>query len=142
MKIRFALYISEQITKFSGLFRDIEEELNKYLEKKEYGSDIIEIEIGIICVESQFEPFFKPRKPKYTKEKKYEKDGAKYHLNRVFGYDLKLEFDTLINASGHDAQKILVDLIFKSFSTITANYPKLDFQIDEFKNDVATFFKE
>jgi hypothetical protein len=50
------------------------------------------IAIGIICVEPKFEPFFKPRPPKLTKDKVYKEEGFEQPLGSVFEYEINLDY--------------------------------------------------
>jgi hypothetical protein len=138
MKIALAQYTSAEIRNKSRCLNDFSNEMEEYFKDKNYGKDLKEIVVGIVCVSNYFEQFFKPRIPKYTKEKKSVKSQytkQEYDIEKCLSYDIKLDFDTFKNSSEIEAKKYL--------SIILEFKPKIkDFDFINFKKDLQNYFKE
>ncbi|WP_035651846.1 hypothetical protein [Flavobacterium sp. ASV13] len=144
MKLALAQYTSAEIKKETRFLIDFSDEIEKYFIKKKYGNDLMEIVIGIICVSSIFEQFFKPKSPKYTKEKKHIKsEGFEYEVEKCLEYSIKLDFETFKNSSEIKAKKYLAQEILKSLEIIDTMKSKFkDFDLVNFKKDLENYFKE
>lgn len=146
MKIGFAQYTSAEIRKETRFLIDFSNDMEEYFIKKTYGTDVIEIIIGIICVSPSFETFFKPGKPKYIKEKKGIKSEftkQEYDIEKCLTYDIKLDFETFKNSSEVEAKRYLELEILKSLEIIEAMKTKMkDFDLIKFKRDLEDYFKE
>ncbi|WP_264536249.1 hypothetical protein [Flavobacterium sp. N1736] len=144
MKLALAQYISAEIKKETRFLIDFSDNMEKSFIKKIYGNDLMEIVIGIICVSPIFEQFFKPKPPKYTKEKKHIKsEGFEYEIEKCLEYSIKLDFETFRNSSEIEAKKYLSEEILKSLEIIEAMKSKIkDFDLINFKKDLENYFKE
>lgn len=144
MKIAFGLNLSPEINRFLNLFNQIELGMNNITEKKNYGNAINELFIGLICVAPQFEPFYKPRRPKYIKEKKeYEKDGFSFAFEKTFEYEIKLNYEDLKNAKEEDAERMIAEEILSSLQVFDKMKSKIkDFDEKRFKADIERYFRE
>ncbi|CAD0007110.1 hypothetical protein FLACHUCJ7_03180 [Flavobacterium chungangense] len=144
MKFALALYTSAEIKKETRFLVHFSDELEKSFNNKKYGDDLMEIVIGIICVSPVFEQFFKPRKPKYTKDKKHVKsEGFEYDIEKCLEFDLKLDFEIIKKASDDEAKKYLSKEILKSLDIINTMKSKIkDFDLINFKQDLENYFKE
>jgi hypothetical protein len=106
------------------------EELNLFFKKKNYGERIKEINIGVICVSKGFEPFFMVRPPKILKKEP------------IVTYELKLDFDLMINASEEQRKQILVSELFKVTKEVLLEKTIKGFEKEEFIRDLEFYFKE
>jgi hypothetical protein len=144
MKLALAQYTSTDIVKETNFLTDFSNDLKSHFNKKEYGDSLKNIVIGIICVSSTLEVFFKPRKPKYTKAKKHVKsEGFEYDIEKYLEFDLKLDFDIIKNSSEVEAKKYLAQEILKSLSVIETMKSKIKgFDFLTFRTDLENYFKE
>ncbi|WP_395044492.1 Imm44 family immunity protein [Flavobacterium sp.] len=128
MNIGFGLQFSREFTNEDfSIIDKIEVELNTYLESKSYGVNIEKIYIGIICVSKDFEPFFNVRPLKiYRKEKTFE-------------YELKLDFNKMINSDNEKRKKIIYTEIFKTTKEIFSDKKVNGFDSDKFVIDLEFF---
>jgi len=145
MKIALVKYASIDIESNLRFSISLSEELETFFEKRNYGEDVKEIIIGIICVSKNFEPFFNPRKPRYIKGKRIIKSKytkQEYEIEKCFEYDIKLDFETFKKVTEAEAKKILVEEILKSLSVLDEFNSKIkNFDTTNFKNDLKHFFK-
>ncbi|RZJ76298.1 MAG: hypothetical protein EOO45_02790 [Flavobacterium sp.] len=138
MKIGLARYISVEIEKFSEIFTSIESELNNFFLRKDYGQNVKELHIGIICVSPQFEQFFQPKNVKFTRGKKYEKEGVLFSLEGVLEYDFKLDYASMISI-GDEARTIIIYALLESLRELKEISSKLKFNLGDFENDMRLF---
>ncbi|QOG04749.1 hypothetical protein [Flavobacterium sp. MDT1-60] len=144
MKVALAQYTSAEIKKETRFLIDFSNDLEVWFSEKKYGNDLMEIVIGIICVSPIFEQFFKPKPPKYTKEKKHIKsEGFEYEVEKCLEYSIKLDFETFKSSSEVEAKKYLSSEIIKSLAIIETMKVKIkDFDLINFKTDLEDYFKE
>lgn len=129
MKFSLVQYTSDEITSKSEMITSISKDIEVYLEKKDYGSSINTIFIGVICVNPQFEQFFQPRQ-KYTKSKK------------MLEYSIVLDFELFKSAMENKAIEILVQRILNSIIEVVEKFSINDFNIEQYKRDLKQLFKE
>lgn len=71
MKVRLALYLDNKLTSKSNIVNELSSELENHFQSNDYGDSLVEIYFGIVSMSEDFKAFFKPRKPKFTKSKKF-----------------------------------------------------------------------
>lgn len=145
MELALAQYTSVEIRNESFFITLFSDELGNYFVSKNYGDDIREITINIICVSENFESFFKPKKPKYIKEKKsIESYGFKYEIEKRLIYEIKIDFNEFKNADDEiSRKKILSREILSSLDKLDSIKQKIkDFDWEFFKRDLEIYFKE
>lgn len=144
--MRFALTIETSVgisDEKTNLIINLSNKLSDYFSDKDYGNDVIKILIGVICVAPEFEWFSKIRKPKYVFYRKYIRDHSEIIEDRVFTFDLKLDFESFKNQSDKQNNKMLALEILKSLSNLDSLPKKVkDFDKELFKEDVKTFLDE
>lgn len=145
MRIALVQYTSDEIRKEADFLTFLSDSLESNFKNKNYGVDINELIIGVICVSKNFEPFFIPQKPKYIKEKKIKKSkytGLEYEVEKCLTYDIKLDFNEFKNAENDtERKKILAKSIFDSLIIFDEMKKKIkDFNIELFKSDLMAFF--
>ena len=74
----------------------------------------MEIIISILCISSEFEKFYLPKKPKYTDFKEYVIDGICVKEERLFTYQLKIDFDLFKSNDAKENKYLLAREIIKS----------------------------
>jgi hypothetical protein len=118
--------------------------LKKFLVKKDYGSSIKTIVIGIKCVSPQFEQFFKPSKPKYNKSRKEIKtQETTIVIENNFSYDIVLDFNSINNATQLEVNKIVAKKIIESLFVFDNFKSKIkDFNVEKFKSDLEDYFRK
>jgi len=146
MKIALAQFTSADIRKETDFISDFSNEMEEWAGEKNYGNDLIELVIGIICVNPSVEDFFKPGKPKFIKKKKgviSEFTKNEYDIEKCLTYDIKLDFETFRKFSEIEAKKHLSLEILKSLEIIETMRTKIkDFDLATFKKDLECYFKE
>ncbi len=146
MKFFISQVFSIEIEKKANIPMVISDYLSKYFDSKNYGSDLIEMGINLICVSPGFDQFFVPKKPKYIKDKKTRKSiytQNDYTIEMYFTYDIKIDFETFKNATESDAEKILAREILSSLNTLDSIRKKIkDFDWYAFKRDLENYFRE
>lgn len=145
MKLALAQYTSREVDKETQFITSFSDTLEAYFHNKVYGEDINEIVIGVICVSEGFEQFFKPKKPKYTKEKKSIKsEGFEYEIEKCLEYSINIDFNEFKNANDElQRKKILSRDILLSIDNLDLIKKKIKhFNWEQFKRDLETYFKE
>ena len=144
MKVRFNESSSiefKQTTKNIEV-KELSNELEIFFKPRDYGSSIQSYIIGVIYVHPNFDPFFKPQKPEYTEDEKAIFHGVEVHVEKTFGFGIKLDFNTFLNSTKEDGLKMIASEIMKALSGI--KYPKkvTDFDGAAFHKDVECFFRD
>lgn len=144
MKLALAQYTSVEIVNQSSFITPFSDNLKTHFKDKHYGNDLIEIVIGVICVSPGFEPFFKPKRPQYIKDKKtFKTDGFSYDVEKSLGYDIKLDFEKLKNGTELERMQQLAFEIISSLSIFDKMKTKIkDFNFEKFKVDLEAYFKD
>ena len=125
------------------LILGLEKELKVFFIKKNYGGDLKKIVMGICCMAEEFENFYKRRKPSYTAYKEITIVNKKIIIDRVFEYEIWLNFKVFNSLSEKGAKKLLAQEILKSLSNLDTLPKKIkDFIREKFKYDMERFFSE
>ena len=130
MKVAFVHYFSEELKHFSLPLLKRELLIKKHFAKKDYGSAVKELYIGLIAIAPQFEAFFKVKGPKYIKKE----------VN-FLEYDVKLEYGKLINSSLEESKLLIFNTVLNSLPTLAKICSKLDFNLSEFERDLESFLR-
>jgi hypothetical protein len=107
MEFGLAKYLSNDLTNKSKIIQDYSERLSEFFKSKYYGDGLKDISVGIICVSPEFESFFKPRKPKFTKSKTVVIYGLRTVYDHVFECDVKLDYESFKKANNKEMLKII-----------------------------------
>ena len=141
MKVGLAIYASREVN--SDTINDLSNELEIQFKDLVYGEGVYNLYTGIICVSKDFEPFFKPRKPKYTKNKKEnEIDGIKYTTEKSFEFDCKIDFNTYQELDDVGKKSLIASDLLKTTKEVFKKKKIKDFKEEEFIEDLENFFKE
>lgn len=99
MLFHITYYRTEDLAQLFYAFQEKARLLEIYIEPREYGEAIQEFFIGLICVSPEFKTFFKPRRDRYTKDRKVRhRDGFEIISERTFECEIELPYDTLVTA--------------------------------------------
>ncbi|NQX41290.1 hypothetical protein SAMN05421820_107169 [Pedobacter steynii] len=144
MKFGLAITITHKVEGKSKIIQSLSEDLKRHFHNRQYGADIKAYTIGIVCVSPQFEQFFKPKKPRYTKGVKVVNfDGIPITLEDSFEYLIRIDFDEFKNADEEMSKKILGREILASLTIFEKMKSKIkDFDISSFKADLEDYFKD
>jgi hypothetical protein len=136
MKIALTGYYSIGIEKKIEIVTSISEKLRLYFSDLNYGSDLKEILIGIICVAPEFEKFNQPRKPKYIEFRKSMTNGLEVVEEKVFIYEIVIDYEDFYFNNDSDNISYLINELLKSLK-ILDNLPKKikNFNKEQFIND-------
>jgi hypothetical protein len=150
MEIGISLEIDASIDFKSNDIINMSNDLENHFRNKDYGTDVKEIYIGLICIESKLgiENLFKVRKPKYTDFKKSinRLTGEEMIIQKNFCYDVKLENDILESfkqSNQKEGQKILAFELIHSLKNLEFLSKKVqDFERMQFEKDFIGFFEK
>jgi len=135
MEFGLAKYLSNDLTNKSKIIQDYSERLSEFFKSKYYGDGLKDISVGIICVSPEFESFFKPRKPKFTKSKTVVIDGLSTVYDHVFECDVKLDYESFKKANNEEMLKIIATGLVSILDVLKEKKIK-DFDIDRFQQDL------
>ena len=144
--MRFALTIetsagvSEHRT---NLIVGISNRLSEYFRDRDYGSDVRTILIGVICVAPEFEWFSKLRRPKYVRYRKYVLDGIEIIEDRVFSFDIRIDYEQFNRQDDEDNIRMVTAKIIESLINLE-DIPAASKAFDKgrFIKDVTSFLRE
>lgn len=126
---------SDLITKFS-------ENLTFFFRNKNYGSGVLSIYVGVICVAPDFDSFFTTRKPKYKRGREVLRQGGIImELESSLRFDVKLPFNEFANADEIRAFQILADEMLNAITTLDTTRIQ-DFNKSAFREDLYAYFLE
>jgi len=125
------------------LFIGLSDKLTNYFVRKNYGSDIEHLFIGVISVRPEFDQFFKIRKLKYKNIHKTKLlDGGIKELKCFVSYDIKLNFEDFVSVTNEESMNLLMNEIIKSLSNLDTLPKKVkNFDKDKFISDLMQFSK-
>lgn len=138
MKFAITQEITDKVREngISDIINELSIYISTFLNERTYGEGLKTYYIGVICVSHEFDFFFKIRKPKYKKGISiYKKDGREYETVDEFGYDIKLDYEKLINADDLEIRRILITDVSKSLDLID-NIKIKEFDKSRFKKDL------
>lgn len=143
MKFALTVEASEGVADKTMLIHELSNKLSDYFSGKDYGDDVRQILIGTICVAPEFEWFSTIRKPRYKFYRKYVRDSIEIIEDRVFTFNLKIDYEDFKNQSDKQNEKMLASEILKSLSNLDSLPKKVkDFDKERFKEDMKTFLDE
>jgi hypothetical protein len=123
MEFGFGPQLSVEVLKHSPTITWLDQQMTNYFKGKIYSSEIQGLYIGIIVVSPEFEPFFKPRKPRKK--------------NENFEYEIKFEYEQFKHSSESEVLKIISERILSSLDVLD----KLkNFDRKNFENDIRSLF--
>jgi hypothetical protein len=135
MNFGLALYLSNDLSDKSTVIQEYSDKLSNYFSLKNYGDGLKGCSIGIICVSPQYEEFFKPRKPKFTKSKTVVRETLKTGYDHVFECDVKLDYDIIKRANNEDILKVVASELLIIIGLLRDKKIK-DFDLESFKRDL------
>ncbi|WP_299568501.1 DUF4844 domain-containing protein [uncultured Pedobacter sp.] len=133
MHIGFVITRSGKVPAMENL-KQMQNDLNSMLEKKDYGDGLKQILIGIKCNEPQFQQFFKQEEAKYTEGPK--KNGD-YIDEKMLEFDVILDYEKLSNLSLEDGSLVIAEELTKA---LVLNYETFQKKIKNF--DFERFRKD
>ena len=136
--------VSELVIKndVSDYIKQVSYGISEFLETKNYGEDLHEIYIGIICVSPEFDFFFKIRKPKYKRGKEIIiEDDRAYEMLSALVYDIKLDHRKYVDASKNEVKRMLSAELLNSFTAFNSVKIK-SFDSERFVHDIAEHLKQ
>ncbi len=125
---------------------DLSDNMQTYFRDKNYGNDVKDYAIGIVCehIPKGFEKFSRLPKPRYTKGVKIINTiGIPFKLEDSLEYSIKLDFETVKNGLEEESERLLAKEILNSLSVVESMKNKIkDFDLEKFKADLERYFKE
>lgn len=124
------------------VINNLSSSLQDHFKDLNYGEDVNQILIGIICIKPEFDFFYKVRKPKYTKKEEIKNDlGETIEINNVVSFDVKFKYEILSGESIEIVQKIIASEILSSSKNMKSFFDKIKkFDRDSFIADMESFF--
>lgn len=128
MDFGIAGYVSHDVNRknLSNLHHFVDE-ITLFLEKRDYGKDIKEYVIGLICRSPHFDKGRDDMTSKYTKSKK------------LLEYHIKLDFHKFAVATEKEVEAMFASELLKSLNIVEKMNIK-DFDIERFRQDLMEFF--
>ncbi len=122
---------------------DLDNKLEVYFRRRNYGDVIKKYVITIMCVHPKYDDFFKEMRPRYTDEKwvKSLAPQGRFRIYRLLDFSLKLDFETFINSNTEDGLKIIAIAIIDKVSTMKYPAKTKGFDKELFFEDLKRFFK-
>lgn len=148
MKFGISLKIDEPAKLRSSLIHSLDQQLRTYFSPRDYGKDIQDYVLLIICVGKASDQLFPTNKPTYVDHKvsKNRFTGVPVEMNKLFMNEVKLdqsEYAYFLQAEDKDAQKLLAKKILQSLGDLDTLPRKVrDFDKLRFKNDMEEFFRQ
>lgn len=132
--------ISHQVYNQLSVISDLDSDLQKFFEDKEYGVDLLVLYIRVRCMSPNFEKLSKPRRPKYiTQGRVYTHHGTQtISQSMTLSYELKLDFEIYLNA--RNIMPLFVTDVLNSLEVIKTIKKIKDFDYEAFRRDFETFF--
>ncbi|WP_422079431.1 hypothetical protein [Ulvibacterium sp.] len=141
MDFGFGIYASREVD--SKVINELSSELQEYFLNKNFGQGVLDISIGIICVSKDFEPFFRPRNPKYTKGKKEEeRDGITIVFEKILEYDCKIDFDLYQKNSELERKSLIANSVSKASRETFQKLKIKDFDEMAYMESLENYFTE
>lgn len=122
---------------------DLSDQLYHFFKNRNYGTGVKTFTIGVVCTSPQFEPFFRGKRPKYTKGKKQIiQDGEPFKLEDDFEYQFKLDFNKFTLATKIEATQMVKLAIVNSTYSVEDLVRNINsFDADAFFKDLRYFLR-
>ncbi|MEQ1922402.1 MAG: Imm44 family immunity protein [Pyrinomonadaceae bacterium] len=142
MKFALTVEASEGVADKTRLINDLSDNLSTFLLGKEYGNDVIQMYIRIICVAPEFEWFSTVRKPRYKFYETHVRDGVEIVEDRLFSFSRKIDYEKFRIQSDDQNVRMLADEIAQSLANLESLPKKVkDFDKKRFRDDLQMFLK-
>lgn len=143
MKFRIIGYYSIGIEDKIQAINYVSNSLEKFLSAKNYGEDLNELLIGVICVAPEFDKFNVPRKPKFTDFKEGIVSGIKVIEQKSFTYEIKIDYEQFYDSSENERVIFIIEQILDSLENLDKIPKKVkNFDKEKFKNDVKEYLSQ
>lgn len=125
---------------------ELDLEMEEFFLNKSYSGNVNEYFIGLICVSSGFDEFFKPKRPKYYNDKILKARGLPgpedIHLKNRFSCELKLDYATFFPSNKEEGYNIIAKSLLEFLEAI--KYPSAikTFDKKKFNEDMKNFFMQ
>lgn len=134
MNFGLAQYLSNDLTLKTFEIQSYSDKISDFFKDKQYGDGLKDISIGIICVSPEYEIFFKPRKPNFTKFKEEKIDGLVVVYDHVFECDVCLSYELFKKANTNEVHKIIAKELVNVIDMLKLKKIE-NFDIDQFQRD-------
>lgn len=120
---------------------DFSNEVESYFKNLTFGDDVTAVNINLICVSKNYEPFFKPKKIKYLKNKtRFKIHGLTGELEKLIDYDVPLDFVRFKNSSTNENIQYVINEIVSSLRELDKLKGKIKhFEFEKFKVELDKF---
>ena len=140
MKLHFTIEASGEAVDAISIINEYKEQVRDFFENRTYSADMETLYICLFCMSPQFEPFFQPRKPKYTLVKKeYTYKGVFLTKGpKTYEYELRLDYQKY--SSGENIMYKLANDIIESVDHIAKSKKIKKLDLEGMKKDLADLF--
>jgi hypothetical protein len=139
MEFNITMEISLRLGQVSAIANTLASQFNDHIKDKYFGTSVKQIIMSLVCIEPEYEDFFKIRKPKFVNGKKnIKKHGTEYEIDSLLTYDLKLDFQKVIVMHSSEIEIYLRSEMSNSLSVVK-NIKFEDFDILTFGNELSSF---
>lgn len=145
MQFDITLKIDEPARPRQPLIESIKRELQDFFKDRDYGKDILQYNLLIICVGKNFDHLFPVNKPTYVDHKvsKNRFTGESIEMNKLFINEVKMsspEYEEFLHSGEEDVRKLLARKIVGSLDNLESLPKKVkDFDKQRFKTEMQHF---
>jgi len=138
MNVGLAIEIDASVDHLMPSLRGIFNALKEYFASRAYGSDLIEIAIGVILTGPRSERLHPVRPFKYTRFQKQKSriTGGIFEIEKAAEWDVRPDFEKFSRMSQTHAREYLCEILVASTECLDAHRSKFpDFEVGRFRED-------
>lgn len=133
----------EKCTTKRQTIKDMSETANNLIAPNYYGESIEKMLIGLIAVESVYDAFAKPRRPRYTEHKETMAFGSILIVtHKTLEIEIKLGFEQFLAAEDEELRKMVAIEVLNTLHSLKPPKKVTDFDKDRFVADLDNFFNQ
>ena len=115
--------------------------MKDFFKEKNYLDSVNNYDLCLICVSPGFQEFFKPRKPKYYKDKCMKGLTVKeVRLIKLFSCELELNYDNFIISDRKEGYNIIANTVLQYLEELKYPIAIKKFDKKRFNEDMRSFF--
>ncbi|WP_421871275.1 hypothetical protein [Marinoscillum sp.] len=133
---------SNLTTQQTGWINELSEELNSFLNERNFGDGLAELVIGLIVVKPEFEAFAKPKRPRYFPgERSFTTEGITINTLNCAEIDVKIDFQDAIKLERLELLQLLSERIIEQLPSLTRLSKLKDFDFGAFELEITKFLR-
>lgn len=133
MKVGLAQYTTPEVEDKTSVITELSDRLSELFREQYFGEDLLSLTIGIICVNPDFEQFFKKQKKYYKGSRSITHEGITIEVKNALEYSIKLPFEKFREMGEEEATRFILEKVYDSLSEISEIKKVNDFDLECFK---------